>query len=99
MNTLNTSFEFESKQEAETKTGFFRNPITGTVWELSIKDEKLMVDVPNFTFQVEPLSLTKFIPVNTLVKLEIEFEKHSQNQPLLMHLYAKGIKRATFEAF
>ena len=49
------------------------------------------------SFQIFPFSLNKFIPVNTLVNLEIEFEKHGQNDPLLIHLYAKGIKRATFE--
>lgn len=85
-------------QEISAKTGVFLNPATGMVWELFIKDGKLMVDVPNFSFQISPLSPTKFRPVNTLLNLEIEFEKSHQNNPLLMHLYAKGRQRATFEA-
>lgn len=86
------------EQEIESKSGIFLNPKTGYVWELSIKDGKLMVDVPNFSFQIAPLSSTKFRPVNTQINLEFEFEKQDQNAPLLMHVYAKGIQRATFEA-
>lgn len=84
--------------EVSALTGIYLNPATGAVWELFIQDGKLMVDVPNFSFQISPLSKTKFRPVNTQVNLEIEFEKHYQNNSLLMHLYAKGIKRANFES-
>lgn len=86
-------------QELEAKSGVFLNPKTGDVWEVCIQDKELMVEVPNFSFQISPLSETKFRPVNTLVNLEIEFEKPSQHSSLLMHVYAKGIKRATFFLF
>jgi hypothetical protein len=76
----------------------FLNPVTKAVWKLDIKDEKLIINVPNFSFQITPLSTSKFRPVNTSINIEIEFAKHEQNDILLMHLYAKGIKRATFEA-
>jgi hypothetical protein len=76
----------------------FLNPVTKTVWKLDIKDEKLIVNVPNFKFEIAPLSQSKFRPVNPVLDIELEFEKHDQNELLLMHLYAKGIKRATFEA-
>ena len=85
-------------QEIAAKTGVFRNPVTGTVWRVFIKDGKLMVDVPNFCFEISPLSTTKFRSVNTLAQLEMEFEHSGQNRPLLMHLYAQGTQRATFEA-
>lgn len=85
------------EKEVEAKTGVFHNPATGAMWKLSRQNEKLMVDVPNFSFQIAPLSETKFLPVHALMKIEIEFEKQGHNQPLLMHLYAKGMKRATFE--
>jgi hypothetical protein len=86
-------------QEVEVKTGVFLNPKTGNVWELYMRDGELMVEVPNYSFQISPLSATKFRPVNTLVNLEMEFEKPSQQRPLRMHVYAKGIKRATFFLF
>lgn len=86
-------------QELEAKSGVFLNPKTGNVWEVYIQDRELMVEVPNFSFQISPLSETKFRPVNTLVNLEIEFEKLSQDRSLRMHVYAKGVKRATFFLF
>jgi hypothetical protein len=63
-------------QELEAKTGVFLNPKTGNVWELYIKDGELIIEVPNFSFQISLASKTRFRPVNTLIDLEIEFEKH-----------------------
>ena len=83
-------------QELETKTGVFLNPKTGNAWELYIQDGELMLKVPNFSFQISPSSKNRFRPVNTLINLEIEFEKLSAFAYLHMHIYAKGIKRATF---
>ena len=77
--------------EVSFPTGVFLNSVTKTIWELSVKDGELMLDVPNFSFQIFPLSSTRFRPVNSLINLEIEFEKHAQNEPLFMHLYAKGL--------
>jgi hypothetical protein len=76
-------------QELEAKTGIFLNPKTGNAWKLYIQDEKLMVEVPNFSFQVSPSSKTRFRPVNTLINLEIEFEKPNQHRALCMRVYAK----------
>ena len=87
----------KSEQEIKAKTGIFLNPETGQVWEVSIKEGKLLVDVPNFSFEISPASHTRFKPVHTQIDLEFEFEP-CQNQPLLLHVYAKGIKRATFIA-
>ncbi len=86
-------------QELETKTGIFLNPKTGNVWELYIQDGELIIVVPNFSFQISPSSKSRFRPVNTLIDLEIEFEKPGQHTSLLMHVYAKSIKRATFLLF
>jgi len=87
----------ESEQEIKAKTGIFLNPATGAMWEVFIKEGKLLIDVPNFSFQISPLSHTRFRPVHTQIDLEFEFEPR-QNQPLLLHIYAKGINRATFAA-
>ncbi len=86
-------------RELEAKTGVFLNPKTGNVWELFVQDGALIVEVPNFSFQISPSSETRFRPANTLINLEMEFEKPSQPSSLLMHIYAKGIKRATFFLF
>ena len=89
----------EREQEVLAKTGVFINPKTGNAWALSIQNRKLIVEVPNFSFELSPLSETKYRPVNTSIELEIEFEKPSQHRSLRMHVYAKGIKRATFFLF
>ncbi|MBA3924473.1 MAG: hypothetical protein H0X31_23330 [Nostocaceae cyanobacterium] len=98
MSNLSNLIEL-TDQELETKTGVFLNPKTGNTWELYIQDRELMVEVPNFNFQISPLSATKFKPVNTLVNLEFEFEQPIQQRRLRLHVYAKGIKRATFFLF
>jgi len=87
------------QQEVEAKTGVFLNPQTGSAWKLYVRNEELIIEVPNFSFQISPLSATKFRPVNTLVNLEFEFEQPIQARRLRLHVYAKGIKRATFFLF
>lgn len=86
-------------QELETKTGVFLNPKTGNAWELYMQDGELIIAVPNFSFQISPSTGSRFRPVNTLINLEIEFEKPGQHTSLRMHIYAKSIKRATFLLF
>ena len=93
------SFMQLREQEVKAKTGVFLNPKTGNAWLLYVQDRELIVEVPNFSFQIFPLSDTKYRPVNTLVNLEIEFEKLSHHNSLRLHVYAKGIKRATFFLF
>lgn len=98
MNNLSSLVEIIDR-ELEAKTGVFVNPKTGNAWELYVQDGKLIVEVPNFSFQISPSSPTRFKPVNPLINLEIEFEKPTQPKSLKMHIYAKGIKRATFLLF
>jgi len=87
-----------SEKGISAATGLFLNPVTEAVWSLSIKDKKLTIDVPNFSFQLSPLNSTKFRPVDPSINLEFEFETPSQSHSCLMHIYAKGIKRASFQA-
>lgn len=83
-------------QELETQTGFFINPKTGSIWELYVQDRELILKIPNFSFQISSSSKSRFRPVNTLINLEIEFNKPNWVVPLHMNIYAKGIKRAIF---
>ena len=98
MNNLSSLVEIIDRK-LESKTGIFLNPKTGNAWELYVQDGELIVEVPNFSFQISPSSPNRFRPVNTLINLEIEFEKQSHVTSLYMHIYAKGIKRATFLLF
>ena len=74
------------------------NRMTDAVWKLAFRQERLTIDVPNYSFQIRSVTPTKFKPENPEIKLGIEFEKDYKSQNLLMHLYAKDIKRASFEA-
>lgn len=96
---FNTIVDLVEDLGSQVEPTTFVNQKTETLWILSISQEKLIIDVPNFQFQIYPISPTKFKPANTLIKLDIEFETDNKTQSLLMHLYAKGIKRASFEAF
>ncbi|KJH73313.1 hypothetical protein [Aliterella atlantica] len=95
---MNLKREFTIFQEIKNtgKTTSFYNSVTGTTWQLSVRDEKLVVDVPNFTFQLSPSSTYKFRAINLEIDLDFEFE---QRDRCTMNIYAKGIKRATFEAY
>ncbi|MDV2992332.1 MAG: hypothetical protein N4J56_001986 [Chroococcidiopsis sp. SAG 2025] len=74
------------------------NRKTGAIWVLTFKQKYLKIDVPNFSFQIYSCSPTQFKPIDPEMKIDIEFDEDYQSQNLLMHLYAKGIRRATFEA-
>jgi CubicO group peptidase (beta-lactamase class C family) len=87
-----------SEQELKDKTGTFRDPVIGTICELSIKDGKLMVSVFDMNFQIAPLSKTQFQSVDAPVDTNIRFKKHDQNKPLQIHVEVEGEKPVTFEA-
>lgn len=74
------------------------NRKTSTIWSLAFKQNRLTINVPNFDFPIYSFTPTKFRPIDPDMKIEIEFDEDWQNQNLFMHLYAKGMKRATFEA-
>lgn len=86
-------------RELESEVGVFVNPKTGNAWEVYLQDGELFIEVPNFSFQIYPLRSNRFRPVGTLINLEIEFEKSNDCSSLKMHIYAKGVKRATFFLF
>jgi len=85
------------EQELKTKTGAFRNPIIGTIYELSLKDGKIMVNLFDSSFQIAPLSKTQFRSVDGPVDIAIRFEKQEQNKSLI-HVTIEGEKPITFEA-
>lgn len=76
----------------------FVNPLTGTVWQLSVEKDIISIDVPNYNFKISPISSNKFKPLSPTIKLEFEFEQPDHSKSCVMHIYAKGIKRASFEA-
>jgi len=86
------------EEELKDKTGAFRDPVNGTICELSIKDGKLMANLFDMDFQIAPLSKTKFRSVDAPFDTNVIFEKQDQNKPLLVHVTVEGEKPVTFEA-
>jgi CubicO group peptidase (beta-lactamase class C family) len=87
-----------SEQELKDKTGTFRDPVIGTICELSIKDGGLMVSLFDMNFPTAPISKTQFRSVDGTVDTDIRFEKQDKNKPLQIHVEIEGEKPVTFEA-
>jgi len=76
--------------DLKAKTGTCRNSMAGAIWQLSIQEGKLKVDVPNFSFQLSPLSPTEFIPVIAAIYLEFVFEKQKKMSDCLCRCRQKA---------
>jgi CubicO group peptidase (beta-lactamase class C family) len=59
--------------ELEIKTGFYHNPATGSIWELEIKDEKLMAKLAWMYFQLIPIDSNHFQSIDGEFDYDIEF--------------------------
>jgi CubicO group peptidase (beta-lactamase class C family) len=62
-----------SLAELETRIGFYHNPTTNSIWELEIKDEKLMAKLAWMYFQLVPIDATHFQSVDGEFDYDIEF--------------------------
>jgi CubicO group peptidase (beta-lactamase class C family) len=59
----------------EETTGSYRNPVTGTIWNVSVDESKLRVDVNNFTFHLNAVSDTEFKGVTDFFSVDVELEQ------------------------
>jgi hypothetical protein len=82
--------------QLQLKTGFYQNPITGSVWELEIKDEKLMAKVVWMYFQLIPIDSTHFQSVDNEIDCEIEFPE-DPTQMIVKVDFGNSIKIFTLE--
>jgi CubicO group peptidase (beta-lactamase class C family) len=67
--------------ELERKIGFYQNPETGSIWELSVKDGKLILEDFGDNLTLAPLSSNHFIAVDIPFDIDIEFEKSGLSEP------------------
>jgi CubicO group peptidase (beta-lactamase class C family) len=63
--------------ELQLRTGFYHNPTTGSIWELEIKEEKLMAKLAWMYFQLAPIDSTHFQSIDGEFDYDIEFPKNS----------------------
>ena len=81
------------------KTGVYRNPVTGSIWKLSVSEGKLWANVVGTNspgFQLAPLSATHFRPINPPPDAEVKFQRSGVGQPLVMQIEVAGQKPAIF---
>jgi len=86
------------EKELKEKTGTSRDPKTGAICELYLKDGKLMMNLFDVDFQIASLSRTQFRSVDAWFDTGVRFEEQNQEKPLLMHVEVEGEKPVTFEA-
>jgi CubicO group peptidase (beta-lactamase class C family) len=67
--------------ELERKIGFYQNSKTGSIWELSVKDGKLILEDFGDNLTLAPLSSNHFIAVDIPFDIDIEFEKLGLSEP------------------
>lgn len=96
--SLEAKAEFISlpEEHLQDKVRVYRNPKTGAIYELFLKDGELMADAFGFSFQLAPVSRTQFRAVGAPVNINIEFET-PVNKPLLMHVSISNQMIQTFE--
>jgi len=86
------------EKELKSKTGTFKNLKTGSIAEISIQEGKLMVNASGYTFQISPVSSTRFRAVEAPVDIELEFERKEKDKPQVMRAYMESQKPETYEA-
>lgn len=59
--------------ELQLRTGVYHNPITNSIWDLEIKDEKLMAKVAGMYFQLAPIDSNNFQSVDNQIDCDIKF--------------------------
>jgi CubicO group peptidase (beta-lactamase class C family) len=87
-----------SLAEPETRTGFYHNPTTNSIWELEIKDEKLMAKVAEMYFQLIPIDATHFQSVDGAFSYDIDIEFPGDPNQMIVKVDAgKGIEIFTLQ--
>ncbi len=86
------------EHELKNKVGAYRNPTTGSIWKLSVKDGKLAADVSGQVFQFAPLSATRFRGVGGPVAVVLNFQKPDPTKAPTMSIEVEGQQPVTLEA-
>ncbi|MBD2534704.1 beta-lactamase family protein [Nostoc flagelliforme FACHB-838] len=83
-------------EELHLKTGFYYNPTTESIWELEIKDEKLMAKLAWMYFQLVPIDINHFQSIDNEIDYVIEFCKDSPEMIVKVNIN-NSIKTSTLE--
>jgi CubicO group peptidase (beta-lactamase class C family) len=87
-----------SESELREKTGAYRDPITGSVWQLSLQAGRLATNSLGIPVQLSPLSATRFRSVESPIEVEIEFHRSQAQRPWAMRVRTEGQPPVEYEA-
>jgi len=82
--------------ELQSKAGLYYNSTTGSIWELEIKDEKLVAKLAWMRFQLVPIDTNHFQSVDNEIDYDIEFSE-DLTQIIVKVDIGNGIKISTLE--
>ncbi|HZM87931.1 MAG TPA: serine hydrolase domain-containing protein [Blastocatellia bacterium] len=71
-----------SENELKEKAGAYRNTINGAIWKITVKDGKLVAEVPGSTIQFGAVSSAEFKSIGTPAEVTLRFEKQDRAQTL-----------------
>ncbi|WP_309739060.1 MULTISPECIES: serine hydrolase domain-containing protein [unclassified Chamaesiphon] len=82
--------------ELEIRTGLYHNPTTNSVWELELKDEKLMAKLAWMYFQLVLIDATHFQSVDNEIDYDLDFHE-DPTRPIVKVDIGNGVKEFTLE--
>lgn len=83
--------------EIENKVGFYRNIKDATIWELTLQEEKLVVEGVDISFQIASLSQNHYQSKGIPLSISVEFEEQSLGGTFRMYIRIKDEKPDIFE--
>jgi Beta-lactamase len=86
------------ESELREKTGAYRDPLTGSVWQFSLQAGRLATNALGVPVQLYPLSATRFRSHEAPIEMEIEFHRSQAQQPWAMRVRIEGQLPVEYEA-
>jgi CubicO group peptidase (beta-lactamase class C family) len=71
-------------QELSEKTGAYRNQINGVIWRLSVKEGKLLAELPNTSIRFGAISANEFRSIGSPLEVTLRFEKQGKSMGMRM---------------
>ncbi|HEX2523553.1 MAG TPA: serine hydrolase domain-containing protein, partial [Terriglobia bacterium] len=85
--------------ESELKSGsVFREPTTGSLWRFSTEEGKTVATVDGQRFQLKSVGKDRYRSLDAPIDLELEFQRPSQDRPLVLQLGVEGQSPIALEA-
>jgi len=69
-----TKFIELSDEDLKSKTGTYRNPLSGMIWKFHVNDHSLFADAPNASIRFGAVSATEFRSIGAPAQITLRFE-------------------------